>query len=182
MLFRSEEVTNNVLKRLQRTRKTSTERLAIGGGQDFPTTSSERAGWIRSVAAKTGAEASRVDELLGRYGTTAATILAHRSDHADSQRISGAPRHSALEIDWIARQELVVHLSDIVFRRTTLAIEGLLTMPGLHEIGVIAAAALQWDGQRLAKETDEVVATLSKFHGQTLTEENAHRAASPASR
>jgi glycerol-3-phosphate dehydrogenase len=178
----AEEVTNTVLKRLQRTRKTSTERLAIGGGQDFPTTSSERAGWIRSVAAKTGAEASRVDELLGRYGTTAAAILAHYSDHADSQRISGAPRHSALEIDWIARQELVVHLSDIVFRRTTLAIEGLLTMPGLHEIGVIAAAALQWDGQRLAKETDEVVATLSKFHGQTLTEENAHRAASPASR
>ncbi|WP_267554568.1 glycerol-3-phosphate dehydrogenase/oxidase [Rhizobium rhizogenes] len=178
----AEEVADTVLKRLQRTRKTSTERLAIGGGQDFPITSNERASWIRAIAAKTGAEASRVDELLGRYGTTAAAILAHHSDYADSTRISGAPRHSALEIDWIARQELVVHLSDIVFRRTTLAIEGLLTMQGLHEIGAIAAKALHWDGQRLAKEIDDVVTSLSKFHGQTLTEESARRAASPASR
>ncbi len=178
----AEEVADTVLKRLQHTRKTSTERLAIGGGQDFPITSNERASWIRSIAAKTGAEASRVDELLGRYGTTAAAILAHHSDYADSARISGAPRHSALEIDWIARQELVVHLSDMVFRRTTLAIEGLLTMQGLHEIGAIAAKALQWDGQRLAKEIDDVVTSLSKFHGQTLSEESARRAASPASR
>jgi glycerol-3-phosphate dehydrogenase len=178
----AEEVSDTVLKRLQRARKTSTERLAIGGGSNFPVSSSERTGWIRSIAAKTGVEASRVDELLSRYGTTAAAILAHRSDYADSQRISGAPRHSALEIDWIARQELVVHLSDIVFRRTTMAIEGLLTMQGLHEIGAIAAIALLWDAQRLAKEIDDVVASLSKFHGRTLTEESARRAASPASR
>lgn len=178
----AEEVTDTVLTRLQRTRQISTQRLAIGGGRDFPTTSSERASWIRSVAAKTGAEASRVDELLGRYGTTATAILAHPSAYSDSQRITGAPRHSALEIDWIARQELVVHLSDIVFRRTTLAIEGLLTMHGLHEIAEIAAAALQWNAQRLAKETDDVVMALSKFHGQTLTEERARRTASPASR
>ncbi|NRP89748.1 hypothetical protein GFPCMMHI_05673 [Ensifer adhaerens] len=149
---------------------------------NFPVSSGERTGWIRSIAAKTGVEASRVDELLSRYGTTAAAILAHRSDYTDSQRLSGAPRHSALEIDWIARQELVVHLSDIVFRRTTMAIEGLLTMQGLREIGAIAAAALQWDAQRLAKEIDDVVTSLSKFHGRTLTEESARRAASPASR
>ena len=178
----AEEVADIVLARLQRGRKTSTERLAIGGGRDFPVNSNERASWIRSVAAKTGAEASRVDELLGRYGTTAAAILAYPSTYSDSQRISGAQRHSALEIDWIARQEMVVHLSDIVFRRTTMAIEGLLTIQGLREIGAIAAAALQWDAQRLAKEIDDVVASLSKFHGQTLSEDSVRRAAGPAMR
>ncbi len=178
----AEEVADTVLTRLQRNRKTSTERLAIGGGQDFPVDSNERAKWIRSIAAKTGVEASRADELLGRYGTTAAAILAHRSDCSDDQRISGAQRHSALEIDWIARQELVVHLSDIVFRRTTLAIEGLLTIQGLREIGAIAAAALRWDSQRLAKEIDDVIASLSKFHGQALTEESLRRTASSAAR
>ncbi len=178
----AEEVSDTVLARLQRRRRTSTERLAIGGGRDFPITSNERANWIRSVAAKTGVEADRVDELLGRYGTTAAEILAHRCDYSDSRRISGAPRHSALEIDWIARQEMVVHLSDIVFRRTTMAIEGLLTIQGLREIGAIAAAAVQWDAQRLNQEIDDVVMALSKFHGQTLTEENMRRAAGPAAR
>ncbi|GES43915.1 glycerol-3-phosphate dehydrogenase [Rhizobium dioscoreae] len=178
----AEEVADTVLARLQRGRKMSTERLAIGGGRDFPVNFDERASWIRSVAAKTGAEASRVDELLGRYGTTAAAILTRPSDYKDGQRISGAPRHSALEIDWIARQEMVVHLSDIVFRRTTMAIEGLLTIQGLREIGAIAAAALQWDAQRLAKEIDDVVVSLSKFHGQTLSEESVRQAAGPAAR
>jgi len=178
----AEEVADTVLARLQIDRRTSTQQLAIGGGRDFPVNSNERASWIKSVAAKADVEASRVDELLGRYGTTAAAILTRPSDYGDSQRISGAQRHSALEIDWIARQEMVVHLSDIVFRRTTMAIEGLLTIQGLREIGAIAAAALQWDAQRLAKEIDDVVASLSKFHGQTLTEESVRRAASPAAR
>ncbi|MDK4704509.1 glycerol-3-phosphate dehydrogenase/oxidase [Rhizobium sp. CNPSo 4062] len=178
----AEEVSDTVLARLQIRRKTSTERLAIGGGRDFPVDANERARWIKSVAAKAGVEASRADELLGRYGTTAAAILAYPSTYSDSQRISGAQRYSALEIDWIARQEMVVHLSDIVFRRTTMAIEGLLTIQGLREIGAIAATALQWDAQRLAKEIDDVVASLSKFHGQTLSEESVRRAASPAAR
>ncbi|KAA1184399.1 glycerol-3-phosphate dehydrogenase/oxidase [Rhizobium tropici] len=178
----AEEVADTVLARLQRSRKTSTEQLAIGGGRDFPVNANERASWIRSVAAKVGVEASRADELLSRYGTTAAKILAHRSEYSDSQRISGAQHHSALEIDWIARQELVVHLSDIVFRRTTMAIEGLLTMQGLREIGAIAAAALQWDAQRANKEIGDVVTALSKLHGQTLSEESVRRAAGPAAR
>ncbi len=178
----AEEVADTVLARLQRSRKTSTERLAIGGGRDFPVNFDERASWSKSVAAKAGVEASRADELLSRYGTTAAAILTRPSDYKDGQRISGAPRHSALEIDWIARQEMVVHLSDIVFRRTTMAIEGLLTIQGLREIGAIAAAALQWDAQRLAKEIDDVVVSLSKFHGQTLSEESVRQAAGPAAR
>ncbi|OEC94150.1 MULTISPECIES: glycerol-3-phosphate dehydrogenase/oxidase [unclassified Rhizobium] len=176
----AEEVADTVLARLQRGRKTSTERLAIGGGRDFPANANERVSWIKSVAAKAGVEASRAEELLSRYGTTAAAILTRPSDYKDDQRISGAPRHSALEIDWIARQEMVVHLSDIVFRRTTMAIEGLLTIQGLREIGAIAAAALQWDAQQLAKEIDDVVVSLSKFHGQTLSEESVRQAAGPA--
>ncbi len=176
----AEEVADTVLARLRRARKTSTERLAIGGGRNFPAGADERTSWIKRIAATAGVETSRVDELLGRYGTTAAEILACRSEYNDGQRISGAQRYSALEIDWIARRELVVHLSDIVFRRTTMAIEGLLTIQALREIGAIAAAALQWDAQQLNQEVADVVTLLSKFHGQTLTEESLRRTASPA--
>ena len=119
---------------------------------------------------------------MSRYGTTATEIFAHQSDYSDNQRISGAQRHSVREIDWIARQELVVHLSDIVFRRSTMAIEGLLTIQGLREIGAIAAAARNWDSQRLAEEIDDVIALLSKLHGQTLTEESVRLATSPSPR
>ncbi|NLS03381.1 glycerol-3-phosphate dehydrogenase/oxidase [Rhizobium sp. P32RR-XVIII] len=166
----AEEVADLALNRLQRVRKQSTQNLAIGGGRSFPATPSARADWIRAIAAKTGADPKRVDQLLARYGTTASAILEHASAYTDAARLSGAAHYSFLEIDWIARQEIVVHLSDIVLRRTTLAIEGVLTMEGLREIGRIAAAALGWTDERLAAEIDDVVTSLKTFHGQSLDE------------
>lgn len=54
-------------------------------------------------------------------------------------------------------------------RRTTLAIEGRLTLEGLREIAGVAEAALGWDGERTASEIQDVVSQLSRFHGQALT-------------
>jgi glycerol-3-phosphate dehydrogenase len=62
----------------------------------------------------------------------------------------------------------VVHLADIILRRTTIAIEAALTMEGLREIAAIAAAALGWDQSRTDTEIDDVVNTLANFHGQRL--------------
>ncbi len=180
----AEEVADTVLSRLQRSRGLSTRYLAIGGGRDFPTDETARSEWIRASAQATQSSPERVNELLSRYGTTASALLAFKSAHADTNRIAGAPQYSHLEMDWIARQELVVHLSDIVLRRTTLAIEGFLTIEGLQEIGKIAGEALGWSEQRLANEIAEVVMLLREYHGQTLASAKASQpnsAARPAS-
>lgn len=173
----AEEVADLALKRLQRVRKQSTQHLAIGGGKNFPADPAAREDWIRATATKTGADPKRVDALLARYGTTASAILEYPSTFTDADRLSGAAHYSLLEIDWIARQELVVHLSDVVLRRTTLAIEGALTMECLRQIGGVAAAALGWTEQRLVAEIDDVVTALKTFHGQSLDETAAGRAA-----
>ncbi|MBB3612335.1 glycerol-3-phosphate dehydrogenase/oxidase [Rhizobium sp. BK602] len=166
----AEEVADTVLGRFNRTRRLSTRQLAIGGGKDFPADVAARKEWVRAVAARTGSEPERVDELLARYGTTASAILEHGSAHGDAERLPGASHYSLLEIDWIARRELVVHLSDIVFRRTTLAIEGALTMEGLRTVGTVAASALGWSTQRLLAEIDDVVNSLATFHGYRLAD------------
>ncbi|MEZ2221834.1 glycerol-3-phosphate dehydrogenase/oxidase [Rhizobium sp. RCC_161_2] len=166
----AEEVADTVLTRFKRIRSQSTQQLAIGGGRNFPADPAARAEWVRAVAGKTGVNPKRVDELLARYGTTASAILGCGSTFSDTERLAGASHYSHLEIDWITRQEMVVHLSDIVFRRTTLAIEGALTMEGLRQIGMIAGAALGWNGQRLATEIDDVVTSLAKFHGLRLSD------------
>ena len=62
----------------------------------------------------------------------------------------------------------MVHLSDIVLRRTTIAIEGQLTYEGLTDIAGIAAKAFGWDGPRVEHELSDVVSLLKAFHGQTL--------------
>jgi len=165
----AEEVADTVLSRLQRNRRESTRYLAIGGGKGFPADGEKRGHWIKDLASKGNVSIERADELLGRYGTTAAPILTFASVHSDETRLTGAPRHSFREIDWIARNELVVHLADIVLRRTTLAIEGRLTIEGLREIADIAAAALGWDAARTESEIADVTGQLSRFHGQTLT-------------
>lgn len=166
----SEEVSDLALARLQRQRRQSTKELAIGGGKSFPPDAAARQTWVQAVARKSGIDAARVDTLLSRYGTTAAVILAHAatSTERDSERLSGATHYSRLEIDWIARQEFVVHLSDIVLRRTTIAIEAALTIDGLREMASVTAAALGWDQARTDEETAEVVTTLAQFHGQNL--------------
>lgn len=165
----AEEVADTVLSRLQRRRSQSTRYLAIGGGKAFPADAEQRHAWISDAAARSGVAAERAGELLGRYGTTAVGLLSSPSSYSDEQRLTGAACYSLREIDWIARNELVIHLSDIVMRRTTLAIEGRLTLEGLQEIAGVAEAALGWDGARTASEIQEVVSQLSRFHGQTLT-------------
>ncbi|MGO7182208.1 glycerol-3-phosphate dehydrogenase/oxidase [Rhizobium brockwellii] len=165
----AEEVADTVLSRLQRSRSQSTRYLAIGGGKAFPADAQQRSAWIKDTASRSGVAAERADELLRRYGTTAATLLSSASGYTDEHRLTGAPRYSLREIDWIVRNEIVVHLSDIVMRRTTLAIEGRLTLAGLREIAGVAGATLDWDGERTASEIQDVVSQLSRFHGQALT-------------
>jgi glycerol-3-phosphate dehydrogenase len=165
----AEEVADTVLARLQHARRQSTRYLPIGGGKAFPADGQQRSVWINETAARTGMAVDRVDELLGRYGTTAAALLAFASAYTDEQCLTGAPAYSLKEIDWIARNELVVHLADIVLRRTTLAIEGKLTLEGLREIAGVAGAALGWSPERNAGEIEDVVTQLEKFHGQMLT-------------
>jgi glycerol-3-phosphate dehydrogenase len=166
----SEEVADLVLSRLQRPRRQSTQQLAIGGGRQFPGDAAQRRAWIDGAVQKSGIDIKRADTLLSRYGTTASAILDHAatSPNRDSERLSNAEHYSLLEIDWIARKEFVVHLSDIVLRRTTIAIEGALTMAGLKDMAKVAAAALDWDVARAEAEIDDVRTTLRDFHGQDL--------------
>ncbi len=164
----AEEVADTVLKRLQRARTTSTRKLAIGGGKSFPSTPAARTEWVRKVSLQTGQPAERVEELLARYGTTALAVLSHPSSHSDRERLPDATGYSLAEIDWIARNERVVHLGDIVFRRTTLAILGALTSADLMAIAGVAAAALGWSPERRAAELADVLQALERFHGLKL--------------
>ena len=161
----AEEVADTVLARLDRPRAISTRELPIGGGRAFPRDERARASWIGETAAQSGISEARASQLLSRYGTTARAMLGHKSEWADAHRLPDADDHSLAEIDWIARNELAVHLSDIVMRRTTLAISGKLTMRDLEAIAGVAAKALGWDAARVASELTTTSSMLLKDHG-----------------
>ena len=156
----AEEVADTILARLGRDRKASTQMLPIGGGRGFPVDDAARRAWIAQRASESGLPAARIAALLARYGTTADAILAHIHERGDAP-LSHVEDYGRAEIDWIARSEMIVHLADIVMRRTTLAIEGRLTEKGLEEIAAVAAGALGWDEARRAQEVAAVAGRLT---------------------
>ncbi|CAN7169981.1 glycerol-3-phosphate dehydrogenase/oxidase [Rhizobium sp. LjRoot254] len=161
----AEEVADTVLARLKRARAISTRDLAIGGGRDFPKDASARALWIKGMVAQASISETRTDQLLSRYGTTARQIIAHQSEWTDADRLPDASDYSLAEIDWVARNDMVVHLADIVMRRTTLAMSSKLTLRDLEIIAGVAAQGLGWDDARQDHEISSLKAMLVRDHG-----------------
>lgn len=159
------EVADTVLARLGQSRRVSTEGLAIGGGRDYP---ADRAAWAAEMAARHGIDASRAADLLGRYGTTAAAILAHQGAYTDADRLPDAGDVSLAELDWLARNEMVVHLADLAQRRCTLAVTGRLTARDLAVMADVAAAALGWDSARIQAEIAATTERLTAVNRMTL--------------
>ena len=154
----AEEVADSVLGRLQRSRKLSTRSMPIGGGRDFPADAAARADWLAEAQQATGAEQGRLDQLLSRYGTRAAQIVKWGAN--DEGHLPDSDGYGKAEFDYIARNEFVEHLADIVMRRSTLAIGGSLTSRDLQEIAAIAGRRLDWSTERLAREVEAAVVEL----------------------
>lgn len=177
----AEEVADATLARLGRARKVSTRGLAIGGGKGFPSGAEARARWLDDTARATAVPRQRVEELLDRYGTTARAILSYRGRWSDADRLPGASGHSLAEIDWIARNEAVVHLADIVMRRTTLAITGTLTMQTIDSVATVAAEAFGWSDDQTRQEKDALTEVLVSTHHMRLGNGSAPSVEGPRS-
>jgi glycerol-3-phosphate dehydrogenase len=159
----AEEVADMVLAQLGKARRLSTREEAIGGGRGYPKQEA-RAAWVAKVTEATGLASPRIEELLARYGTTAGAIAAHRGPWTDADRLPDSSNYSLAEIDWIAREEGVTHLADLVMRRTALAVTGSLTARDLAAVAQVAARALGWDEARRRAEVEAVRARLGHAH------------------
>ncbi|WP_274424749.1 glycerol-3-phosphate dehydrogenase/oxidase [Chelativorans sp. YIM 93263] len=156
----AEEVADSVLERLGRKRRISTRELPIGGGREYPMSEVDRRHLVATLAGKIGVSEERVETLLQRYGTTAAQILREEAAAPALRFLEDTPDVSHSEIAWIAQNEAVVHLADIVFRRTTLAVTGRLTTRDLESISQIAGLVLGWSEPRRRAELEETLDTL----------------------
>lgn len=168
----AEEVADAVLNRLGQSRRISTRQLPIGGGRDFPTDASARTRWITDAARSTGLSAARAETLLDRYGTRAASILAHEAAHP-AATLADAADYTLAEIDWLVRNERVVHLADIVMRRTALAVTGRLSRRDLEAIAEVAAAVLGWSASQRQSEIERTASELASRHRLRSAAENA---------
>jgi glycerol-3-phosphate dehydrogenase len=155
-----------VLKRLGRRETVSTVGRPIGGGVDWPRTPAGVRAWTAAHTAGVGEP--RAAELLARYGTRATEVLAAVAERGTDRPLVAAPAYTVGEIEFLVRNELVVHLSDIVLRRTSLAFTGAVTGALLDELADIAGSVLGWDSERRRSEITDTVELLRFRHGLEL--------------
>ena len=161
----AEHLSDEILGLLGRSRVRSTAGLAIGGGAGYPVADDARRVWLVTHGDEIGRV--RAEELLERYGTRAEAFIASIEGEHD-ELLAHHAGYSRLEIAWLTRSERVVHLADLVQRRTSIAFTGAVTAPLLDELAEIAGAELGWSAERRA---DEVAATrklLAERHGVVL--------------
>ncbi|HEY5222615.1 MAG TPA: glycerol-3-phosphate dehydrogenase/oxidase [Microbacteriaceae bacterium] len=162
----AERLSDETLALLGGTRVRSTAALPIGGGVGFPTTEAAHAVWIASHADEVGRQ--RAEQLLARYGTKAEAVIEATAEFdggaADSP-LENAPAFGRAEIEFIVRAEHVVHLADLVLRRTNLAFTGQVTVPLLQELAELAGGVLGWDDATRETEVSTTTLLLAERYG-----------------
>lgn len=163
----AEHLSDEVLELIGRPRVRSTKGLPIGGGAGYPTTDDARLVWV--VGHGDGVGRERAEQLLDRYGTRAEALI-REVEGGPETPLDGHDAYSREEIAWITRTERVVHLADLVFRRTSLAFTGAVTPPLLDELAEVVGDELGWDAVARRTEVEATRRVLAERHGVVLAE------------
>ncbi|MDQ0664202.1 glycerol-3-phosphate dehydrogenase [Arthrobacter ulcerisalmonis] len=158
----AEHLTNEVLSELGVQRKVSTAQLPIGGGAGFPADEAGVQKWIKAHMAE-GRDADRTAGLLTRYGTRAEAVIAYL-DAGPDQALRSTRELSVRELEFMAANEQVGHLVDVLIRRTSLAFRGLVTGELLNEVAEVLSVPLKWDASARTAEIRHAQDVLQRFH------------------
>jgi glycerol-3-phosphate dehydrogenase len=86
----------------------------------------------------------------------------------DATAIKTDPNYTRKEIAAMARREKIVHLDDLLQRRTLLAYLGQLTRPLVEELANFLGDDLGWTGIQKKQEVERTVNILAEKHGVSL--------------
>ncbi|SIT88438.1 glycerol-3-phosphate dehydrogenase [Microbacterium sp. RU33B] len=154
----AEHLADRVLELLAQPRRSSTKGVPIGGGAGYPATERARKQWLTTY--QDGIGLGRAATLLDRYGTVAADVIAAIADDEDDAVLGSAPGYSSGELRHLARTEGVVHLADMLLRRTSLAFTGGVTVESASEIADAIAPVLGWDEATRRAEVEHGLAAV----------------------
>ena len=144
----AEHTADKILPQLGKTRTVSLAERPYLGARDYPQDDAAKQNWIDRVAIANNLEKDRVADLLGRYGTEA-EIIASDTNNTPLENLG---EYSVGEIEYIAENECIEHLTDITRRRSIITITGRGEKPALEEMARVAGNILGWDSERQNKE------------------------------
>lgn len=163
----AEQVTDKALDFLKMPREHSTREMKIGGGKGYERREADRKEKLQSIVAWTNLSFERVDELYQRYGTRAEEFSIYIAKNG-SHPLESLPSYCRGEIEFLAEKEKVVHLDDLILRRTHIAKLGLLSASLLVELADILADILGWSDEERDAEMLRTSELLNSKYGVTL--------------
>lgn len=164
----SEQVTDTLLPELGVTRQQDTKRLAIGGGKNYPRSDGARGEWLRNLRQATGLAEERLAVLLERYGTKADSIARYMAA-GDDAPLRHQPQYSRREIQFIAAREMLVHIDDLILRRTFIGMLGQLTPDLLAELVEVVGEVVGWSSAERRAEIERTITLYRQRHGVNLS-------------
>ncbi|MGB7875628.1 MAG: glycerol-3-phosphate dehydrogenase/oxidase [Anaerolineales bacterium] len=147
----SEQTTDKALNYLGKARVADTKHLPIGGGHNY-------------AAVKDSSECDA--KLFARYGSRCHEISAYQN--GDDSPLEHYPDMTRQEAAFLAEKEKVVHLDDLILRRSLMAYLGYLNRPLVDELAGILADVLGWDDEQKQKEVERTLGNLHDQHGVSL--------------
>ncbi|MBJ2150294.1 glycerol-3-phosphate dehydrogenase/oxidase [Paracoccus sp. IB05] len=162
------QVADEALAELGAPRLRQTDDLAIGGGHDHPGEDE----LTSALQTRFDLKPDRARHLAQTYGSRAFNLLA---GGATEEPLSLNCPLSRQELHWILRHERVLHLSDLLLRRSDLAITGWLDARMISAAAALMAEEFGWDDTRREAEISSLTDELARFHGvapETLISRN----------
>ncbi|ESZ40510.1 glycerol-3-phosphate dehydrogenase/oxidase [Mesorhizobium sp. L2C066B000] len=158
----AEQAADEVLAELGRERIRGTLALPIGGGLGFP---ADPASMAADLAAEFAISTDRAAYLVDHYGSGARDIILFCLGRPDDIRLDDRTETTAAEIVYLIRHEFVTSLSDLVLRRTSLAICGDISMAMIERIADALAAERSWNRRYRGDAVKSLVVELGTYHG-----------------
>jgi glycerol-3-phosphate dehydrogenase len=159
----SEQVTDKALAFLGLPRKAGTHDLPIGGGRDYPHGQENIKKWVEDLQASTGLSSCQVETLFQRYGTRARQVCEFILAGQDAPFVA-CQSYSHREILYLVQVEKIIHLDDLLLRRTFLAYLGELNLPLIEEMADVVGSELGWDALQKKTEMERSLAILADKH------------------
>jgi glycerol-3-phosphate dehydrogenase len=163
----SEQVTDKALAFLGLPRKAGTHNLPIGGGREYPHGQENIKKWVEDLQASTGLSSCQVETLFQRYGTRARQVCEFILAGQDAPFVA-YPSFSCREILYLVRVEKIIHLDDLLLRRTLLAYLGELNLPLIKEMADVVGSELGWNALQKQTEIERSLNILADKHGVTF--------------
>jgi glycerol-3-phosphate dehydrogenase len=160
----AEQTTDAVLRELQRERICETLALPIGGGKKFVADGSDI---IERLTRDQKLSEVRAKHLVSHYGSGAETIHAFCISQGKDAPIGTGTSYSRAEITYLIRHEKVETLSDLVLRRTSLGITGVISMDLIDCLSELLAEEIGLSPEAIAEQCESLTLELADFYGVT---------------